>query len=582
MTAYANQGMYDRIKGRQGQLEKRRAMYDDQTNVIAERFRPDLVAGKIGELREGAFEGSAIVEGTGPHAARIWQRGFQNNICSRDERWFRDHAREPSDPRIREFVKFKGNDQVNRYLQNFDDAMYDLYSRSNFYDVIPHFILDGGTIGSPVMLREEDIVAERIICKVPHYSQRWLGKDIMGKDNVLHVKWKFSALEASQFFAEADLPAAVKLALTNGNHYDEAEYLQVIYGAGDSIFRDLPKKHEVAQTHPWMEFYIALSCQENEKKILKPKNHGPGYFQRPFSTWHYWRNWHEAYSRTPAWWAIYDVKGLNDMWEAIFGEAELAIRPPVWAPQALEGLLDLGPAGENYARDALEYEQPPRHLERASRYDVAIEFAREMKAAVERHFHVDLFMKISKLQEARRQPETAYGLFKADMERNSQLAPEVETFERQVLGDNHEAFIEMAKAADKLPEPPDILAQYSDSGQVDPEFMGELSRAQARDRTINNFYRNIGISELAFKWAPETVAKINWPQALERLLEAGNFPAADLIPAEQYEQLIELAQQRQMQADLAEQAPKVAQAVRNLQGRTEEGSPLKLIRGEAA
>ncbi len=552
LSAYSNERFWDRINSRQGSLEGRRALYDDQANVICELFRPDLVAGKLGELREGAFEGSQIIEGTGPNAARIWQRGFQGGIMDPESDWFKDRARESSRQNA---PKFKGNDEVNQYLQDFDDHMVAKYRQSNFYDVMPHFILDGGTVGSPVMLREENVLEGNIVCKVPHYSQRWLDKDIMGRDNVLHVKWKWSATIAANFFGKDNLPAVVQTNLTNGKHYEESEYLQVIYGAADPIFDDLPDDKQVPQTHPWMEFFIALDAVGQERKVLKPKNKGPGYFQRPFSSWHYWRNWHEVYSRTMAWWAIFDVRGNNSLWEALFGEAELSIRPPVWAMQAMEGLLNMGPAGEMYARDANEYGSPPVYVERKTRYDVAIDFANRLQESIERHFHVPLFMGTNQLQRQRNQPETAYGLFLADMERKTQLAPEVATYVKQVLSDNHQAFVEIEERAGNLPQAPDILLEWSDDGEVDVEFIGELARAQSRDRTINKFFLNIGVAELAFKWSPETVMKINWSQALERLLEAGNFPQADLIPEDEYQELVNLVRQREQQAQLMEQAP---------------------------
>ncbi|KPK42755.1 MAG: hypothetical protein AMJ65_07215 [Phycisphaerae bacterium SG8_4] len=435
------------------------------------------------------------------------------------------------------------------------------------------------------MLREYDPLLDRYIMKVPPYQARWLDKDIFGQDNVLHVKWKWNALQAAEFFGEDNLPMCVKIQLQNGRHYDETEYIQAIYGAGDPIYSDLPE--DVALTRPWMEHFVCTSATQNEQKILEPKNKGPGYFQRPFSSWHYHRNWHEVYSRTMAHFAIYDTRGANAHFEAVFGEAEVSLRPPTWAMRTMQSILDLTPGGENYARNTKEYEMPPQFLQRASGYDVGVDFGDRLIGNINRWFHVDLFMQISQMILTKNQPETAYGLMRAEAEKQGQLAPQVETYETQVLGDTHTGLLdaemdrEPAYPWGALPEPPDIVKEFSEGG-LDVEFVGPLSMAQIRDRTVLNFYRNLGVAEAVAGFSPEAMHKIKWPEALERVMEAGNFPQGDLRSADEYAELVEGIRQRAIQAEVAQNAPKMAQAIKNLQGTTEQGSPLKALTGDAA
>jgi hypothetical protein len=579
--AYKTQALERRMVNRHSDLVTRRNRYDDQADVICEVLRPDLVKGKVGEKDEGGFASSKIVEGTGPHAVQVWQRGFYGNMVSRKSDWFRDRL---MDPPKWTGVTFTGNDEVNTYLQDVDDHLRAVYRRSNFYDVMPNYVMDGGTVGSPVMLRERDYEHDRIICKVPDYSQRWIDKDIFGYDNCLHVEWRWNVLQILEYFDEDDLPQNIKIAITNGTHYQKFNFLQVVYPAGDRIFDDL----NVRVTHPWMEFFIPLDCNEHERKVLTPRKRGKGYFRRPFSTWHYWRNWHETYGKSMGWWAIYDVKGNSAHWEALFGEAEMAVRPPVWAMGTLRGLLDISPNGQMYARDTDEYERPPQFLERKTRYQVAIDFADRLSNAIKRHFHNDLFMGTNMLEMGRNQPETAYGLWLMQSERHVQLLPQVETYENQVLKDNHESFIEMEIRAEpaypwgRLPEPPDIVkehAQYMENESSEVEFIGQLSIAQERDVTIGRFLKSIGISEMLYQFKSELVDKVKWSQAYEKILEANNFPQGDIVPEDEYQALLDAMNQRVQQAELAEQAPKVAQAVKSLQGKTEETSPLAALAG---
>ncbi|NIW99140.1 MAG: hypothetical protein GWN13_13015 [Phycisphaerae bacterium] len=91
---------------------------------------------------------------------------------------------------------------------------------------------------------------------------------------------------------------------------------------------------------------------------------------------------------------------------------------------------------------------------------------------------------------------------------------------------------------------------------------------------MGRFLKAIGISEMLYQFKPELVDKVKWSQAYEKLLEANNFPQGDILPEDEYQALLQAMQQRVQQAELAEQAPKVAQAVKALQGKTEADSPL--------
>lgn len=584
MAAYETLSLAKRIVSRHSEYIKIRARTDDQVKVIKGLFRPDLIVGMVGQKDEGGFAGSEIMEGTAPHAAMVWQRGMAGNMFSRKSAWFRNKLREPP---LDTGVKFKGNDQINQYNQDFDDHMIDVYRRSNFYDVMGGFILDGGTTSSPVMLRERDLVNDRIICKVPDCSQRWISKDVFGYDNSLHVLWEWNAIQALQYFGKDKLPDKVKKNLENGDHYTKSEYLQVIYAAGDPIFDNLPKGEEVSVTHPWMEFWVNNTDVETEQAILKPKNHGPGYFTRPFSSWHYWRNWHETYGRSMAWWAVFDVKGANRHWEALFGEAAQRMKPPTWAMGSLKGILDLSPGGDNWADDETAYDLPPKFIERQSGYEVGMDFADRLAMATKRHFHNDRFVGAMDIVEGKAQPETAYAHWRMESQQNVQLLPMVETLENQVLRDNHEAFVESERMAEpaypwgRLPEPPDIAKEFGD-GHADVEFIGQLSIAQERDITLSRYFRNIGMAEILFNISPELIEKIRWGMTLEDILEAGNFPQKNIVSEEEFEEIKKGIRQRELQAELAEMAPKIAMAAKNLQGKTEDGSPLKQLTGAVA
>ncbi|NIQ97678.1 MAG: hypothetical protein GWN87_28520, partial [Desulfuromonadales bacterium] len=421
-----------------------------------------------------------------------------------------------------------------------------------------------------------------------------------GRDNCLHVKWEWTAKEAFDFFTtveegkrigEEQLPKLVKEQLANGEEHKKSEYLQVIYAAGDPIYRDLSDGEDVAQTHPWLEHFICLRADNpGEEKTLKPPANGPGYWSRPFASWHYHRNWHEVYSRTMAWSAMPDIRGAAAMWEALWGEAESRLQPPTWALRELQGQLDLAPRGANWAANTQQYATPPMYLERKMGYEAAMDFIQRVDHSIGRWWHIDMFWGTNLKMDQKNQPETAYAHMKADAEKVTQLVPEIETFENQVLREAHDIFIDYERMAEprfpwgRLPEPPQIVLDNAegDQDQITPEFIGQLSIAQVRDRQVMKFFRAMGAAEMVFEADPNTVHKIRHSQMLEEILETMDFKQHLIVPEEEYEKLVEEIQRRQLQAEIAEMAPKYAQAVKALGGKTEKDSPLALLTGAGA
>jgi hypothetical protein len=94
---------------------------------------------------------------------------------------------------------------------------------------------------------------------------------------------------------------------------------------------------------------------------------------------------------------------------------------------------------------------------------------------------------------------------------------------------------------------------------------------------LGRFLKGVGVSEMLYDFKPELVDKILWSESYERIMEGIGWPQGEIVPQEIFEKMQEALRQRQAQAELAEQAPKLAKAAKDLQGQTEEGSPLKQL-----
>jgi hypothetical protein len=557
--------IFQRAWDRQGRLESIRTRWDDQMDDVVELTRPDLYE-DIDE--RGQFQGSDIVEGTAPHAARTMALGFQGNLVNQNIEWRRTRMQDK---------KWNGNDELNKWLQDTDEVFTSFYNRSNYYTVLPKYILTGLTVGSPVLLSEQDDKGD-IVFVMPHYKENYLWRDHWGHDLGYHRRYKMTLLQAMQKFGKSKLSQVSQTALENGRHYEEAEFLQCIYSKDDPILEGV----ENVPNSPWVQFYFEAKKDEGtkEKPLMVDR-----YNSKPFSAWHYWRNDFETYARTPAWFAIYDIKGGQQVWESMYVEAEMKVRPPMWVPDTMRALFSMLPGARNYA-DANTFAQIPQALGQAGDYGKGLDFAERVNHAIERHFMTDLFQMLHKLAlgPERKAPPTAYQIQQMIGEKAVLLGPGVQSFVNELLRPQDERLLEILSRptfngfgefmpSGEIPEPPAVYLEETD-GDLATEFVGPLAIAE-KDFLIGRQILG-ALAEVAplIEQDPDLVYKLRLPETVEYILEQKNYPQHLIVPQDEYEIIqAKLEEQRRLK-DMIESGVDLSQMTKNMGGEVKEGSLL--------
>jgi hypothetical protein len=566
MTAWKDKNLYDRITDRQKKLEKQKGYWEPQLEDIAEFTRPDLTA-EVDD--QGKFVGSSIYEGTPVWAARTMARGFQGNMVSQSVEWLRHAMPE---------LFFKGNDEVNKWLQAITEHMLSVYKRSNYYSVLPQHTLSGITIGSPILIAEEDLKTSDINCIIPHYKENYISRNWLGEDDVYHRKFKKSAKEAARIFNKDDLSLALQNALKQGNHYQEFEFIRAIYAYDDAIFDDLNDKDvEFTPNRPWMAYYIQVETDVDKKKPL-PSDESPGYFSKPFSSWHYYRNEHETYARTPAWMAIYDIKMGQQMWKTLLESAHKTVNPALWVMANMKGRLRTMPGARNWVERAEDYDRPPVPVQEKFDYNIGKDIHESTQKAIERHFHIDLFKMLTRLIDERKAPPTATQILGMEGEQAVLLSAGVESYERDLLNPVDDRFMEIEGRSFRLPEPPEIVLEYSE-GRIDPEFIGPLSQTQKLHYTVRKIHNALGAAEPIFAMFPNSIHKVKPEILIEKILEGVGLPQDAIRSNDDYYKLVDAIMQAQAEAEAIESGKTIAEGVSKLQGPTDATSPLAAIAG---
>ena len=583
---YKDKTFYERVMMRHAEMVEDRKNWDSQREVIVEYYRPDITIYSAKSSSEtGKFLHEDLVEGTGSWSAAVMARGFQGSMVGPTLQWRQSQMKQ---------MRFRGNDSLNAWLQRGDDYMLEVYRQSNFYEIIGPDVLDGITVGSPVMLIEEDEATGKIICKLPHYKENYLKRDWFGNDIAYHRLFEVNPMNAMMEFGIDNLPPDTQQKLRSGDHKTKDKYLMVVYHEDDPIFKDLknpeldrPGKSNLLYTpkrvpgRPWQMYYLPYTCTDERYKGALP--HGvPAYWHKPFAAWHYFRNPHETYARTPAWSAIYDEKAGQAAWTALYDVAEYSARPPMIALQEAKRRTKAVPGKFSWAMSDNEWDRAPKPLITGIKYPDTTNFVDRIDANRKRHFHIDLFRMLDEYHREHKQPPTAYEVAQMLAEKNVQIGPAIESFDRGLLTPVDERFMEIEIRSGRFwnqTDPPDEI--YETDGETIPQFTGPLAQAQKLSVVMRRVTDNLSMVAPIFELWPDARDKINAGILVERILEEGGFFQDAIVPQEKFEKIQEdknAMRQRQLQL---EQMSMMADAVPKLQGATQSGSPMKILESAA-
>ena len=587
MPPYEEKGIVDRIIDRQKHMETIRQPWESDCDNICEMFRPDMVkfANKDSDSLNKIL-GAKIYEGTGPWAMGLMSDGIQGHLVSRSNEWFRYGM----DQR-----QFKGIDEVNAWLQALEEHMYSVYRKSNFYDALSPFCRTGVSVGSPVMIPEQDKLSNKINCIVPHPAERYFMQSALGETNVLHLKSDWSIRNAVQEFGKESFSQSVRNNYENGHDEQKVTIIRAIYFHMDSIFRDLPKfehKQDDLSTEqdepaiafnkpnkPWMSFYVEQNAEGDMNEGTKKPLRVEGYWTKPDIGWHYEKDMSEVYARTPSWYAYWDVKSMSANRKTMLMSGQRQVEPAWWVPSSLRGEFKSYPKGVNWY-DPAQAKDKPVPLQENTNITQSIELENRMAKCVERWFHVPMWHMLTRWAEEQKAPPTATQVIEMAGEKAVLLGVRMGRF-FTTLEQADDRFIDIEQRAGRLPEPPDIVLEFS-NGRVTPEFIGPLAQIQKQYHSLRRVQTVLAAADPVFALDPMVRHKIKAEVVMEHLLEENKFYQDAIRSDDEYKELLAAIAQKQAIAEGVQMGTEVAKAVPSVSKDVEPNSPLALIAGSAA
>ncbi len=459
------------------------------------------------DTNDGERNDGYIVDDSARIAHRNFCSGMQSGLTSPARPWFKLNT--PGDPERSEYPPLRA------WLDHCGSVLLRIFAKSNAYSAFLSTYAETGSFGCHAYLIERDF--DSVIRLKPFTVGEYaLATDDRNRVNTLGRNFSMTAVQMIGAFGLENVSSSVKDAYDRGNTRARFEVVHMML---PNQWKEHGKKD--SKNMPTLSAYWDPSDQSG--KMLR--NSGYKGFRAITPRWSVVSD--DVYSKgSPGWFALGNVKMIQQLQSDCLEGIQKAIDPPVQAPAALQfqsGLTTV-PGGVNYVPDTSAGGV-------RSIYDIrpdieAIERKiQTVSVNIERTFFSDLFLMLTNIN---RSGVTATEVAERHEEKLLMLGPVLEQLYSEMLDPTIDIAFEYALEAGILPPPPpDLQGQ-----EIRAEYVSVLAQAQrmvgtaAIEQTMAFAGNLIG----AF---PEVRHQVNAMMALQKYGTYVGVPSEILRPEEE-------------------------------------------------
>jgi hypothetical protein len=503
---------------------------------------------------KGEIRGKFAYSGVPNSALSIWADGMQGHMVSQSLRWFKTITNDAELNRV---------DEVQRYLQEYDEAMYGEFNRSNFYAILGEWFRDAGGPGTATLYTEEDLARQVAVHTPIHLREIFIAEDKYGQVDTVYRRFFLTARQALDKFGDERLNKTI---IENAKQHPSKrhEFIHATFPNDDVQFESLLSIHK-----PVASVYIQMDGnKEVEDGDVVRRS---GYDINPYSVWRLRKNSDEIYGYSPAADALVEIKQINQMEKTLLEAAHRAVKPALNVPEHMRGRTRITPDGHNYFGSDGHVITP---IQSGVNFPIGIDREERIQRIIEDKYRVEFFLVLARAE----REMTATEIMERQAEKSVLLGPQVDRLENEGLKKPFEITADIAEKAGRLPEPPPILQDAAENGVgLEIRFIGPLAQAQRRlfqMQPIKNGLNELAQASVVF---PKVLDRVHPDRLAERILDSTNFPQ-DVMRTDaeldakraQDEALLQQQQAMQMAQGAAEAYPKINEPV-------QEGSPAEQI-----
>lgn len=492
--------------------------------------------------------GENIYDGSPGAAAQMLADGMEGYYISPAFEWLQLHMEDP-------FLESLPG--VRKWLQTVEEHLYAVFRRSNFYQVMSEYFLDGATIGTATLYSEEDVANEKIVWSCRHPWEMYIAEDQFGIVDTHYREWRWTGRSIEQKFANNCPPDIKRNNLINPDQ--RYTMVHAVFPRSDTMIA-LPGGNKEL---PIASIYVLpVSKQQgvNESHILKEG----GYRSDPFHTWRWRKNSQEYYGRSPAADALYDIKTANQIGRTMLKAGQRSVEGPYNVPAKMRGKVRLGPLGMNYFDDPTHVISP---IAANSNYPIGIDQQERIGRIIDQHFYADLWLLLSR---ADRQM-TAREVIEKQGEKAALLGTVIGRLDHETLDPMIDRVLDIEFNAGRLPPLPPAMQAIA-GAQLRVEYLGPLAQAQRRlfktQGPLQALEAGLPIAQLD----PTVMDVLKTEEAFRMIMVDLGMPEDAMRSRAEVNQIRVARVQQQQQAQQMAQAEQLGKAMPGLSKAIEGGS----------
>jgi|TARA_R100000479_G_scaffold158719_1_gene95707 hypothetical protein len=525
---------FDYIKKRLNSMQGVRGTWEDHWQEILDYVMPrkaDIVTKRTrGEKRaEVLFDSTAIT------ASNLLAASLQGTLTSPSLQWFHINIRNK---------QFNENREVQLWLEDSANKMYDVFNQSNFNTEVHELYLDLVTIGTGALFVEEDkkgFLEGGIHFSTLHIAEFYIQENTKGYVDTLYRKYKLTARQAVQEFGIDNVGQKITEAAK-----DKPDKMFNFIHAVEPL-EDYERSMGKAETK--LPFHSCHVCEE-DKMVVR----AGGYKEFPYLVPRWSKATGEIFGRSPSYNALPDIKTLNKAVEIGLRAWSKAIDPPLLVQDdGVIGRVRMTPGGITVVRNDAAV-QP---FQSGANFALTDMKENQLRQAIRQAYYSDQLQ----LQEGPQMTATEVQVRYELMQRL--LGPTLGRFQSEFLNPLIERVFGIMYRADGFIDAPEIIIGQS----IDVEYVGPLARSQRMEEAVavERLY------QLAMQVAqvdPNILQIINHDKAIRLRAELLGVPKTvlkgeDEVEAEREAAALQQMMQQQMmveqhQADVAAKQAKTA------------------------
>lgn len=530
--------LFDSCMERHQNLVRKRDCADAVFQELKDYVRPDtndFYGGKtrLEDARRRMFDGTA------PWALEQLASGLHSHLSSPVDLWFMlgvsgiPYSDLPFDAKA--------------WLERVTDTIYAHYAApsASFNNAFHECYMDIGGFGTGCVYQKFDVRTGTLKFRAFALADIWIDEDADGVVDTLHRQQKFTARQIEQEYGYT----SEKLKKVKDG--DKVTVIHCVYPR-----KDRDDRRRDARNKRFASVHI---CKDTEEVLLES-----GFDFFPYHSPRWSKLAGELYGRAPALSVLPEIRMVNAMSKTLISAAQKMVDPPLMVEDDGYMLpIRTAPGSLNFRRPGAE---PILPMPTAQRIDVGVEMIEQRREMIRRGFFVDWLVRPTK-----RERQTAQEIMDDRNQMLSMLGPVVGRLQGELLGPCVSLSYNYLLRAGAFPPPPASI----DGAALEPIYVSPAAKAQTLTRGQGLMSYLSQVTQL-LPVMPNLIHSIDEDKLNAEMQDLTDAPRRILRDPAEAKALREQAQQMQQAQMLAEQAPNVAGAAKDLALAKQAGLPIDI------